>query len=512
MVGRVGIYLKNAVILTITGLALRAAGMCFRVYIAGRIGAEGMGLYQLIYTVYSLFITAATSGISMAATRLAAEELAQDGQGHTRGVMGQVLRLGGGIGLACGLVQLAIAYPAAKYLLGDVRTVLSLQILAVSLPFMAVSSAARGYFFARRRVGPNTRSQLYEQVVRIGLVMVLLPKVQEWGVGYACAAVVAGSTVSEILSGLLMLFYYKQDERRQLAEQDPKPPKGTGQRIRKILLPVEGGKCLDSALHTVENTLVPACLLAFLGSREQSLAQFGALKGMAMPILLFPFSFLTPLATLLLPEVTQAHILGRKAALERLVGRIMLLTNLFSVLAGGLIALYAGPLARLLYKDESIGLYLAVLAPVLPAMYLDAMGDSILKGLGEDVATFRYSIWDSALRIGLVLLLMPRFGMKGFLVVMLCSNLTAALLNILRIQKVAGIQTQWYQWFIQPILVFGICAALGRLVQSMLSLEGDLLRVVVGMLLIGGSYLLAMTAFGLGELTKSLWNSVFKHG
>ena len=175
-------------------------------------------------------------------------------------------------------------------------------------------------------------------------------------------------------------------------------------------------------------------------------------------------------------------------------------------------ALYAGPLARLLYKDESIGLYLAVLAPVLPAMYLDAMGDSILKGLGEDVATFRYSIWVSALRIGLVLLLMPRFGMKGFLVVMLCSNLTAALLNILRIQKVAGIQTQWYQWFIQPILVFGICAALGRLVQSMLSLEGDLLRVVVGMLLIGGSYLLAMTAFGLGELTKSVWNSGFKGG
>ena len=45
------------------------------------------------------------------------------------------------------------------------------------------------------------------------------------------------------------------------------------------MAPVEGGRCLDSALRTVENILVPACLLVFLGSREESLAQFGALKG-----------------------------------------------------------------------------------------------------------------------------------------------------------------------------------------------------------------------------------------
>ena len=44
-------YVRNAAILTATGLLLRAIGMFFRVYIAARIGAEGMGLYQLIYTV-----------------------------------------------------------------------------------------------------------------------------------------------------------------------------------------------------------------------------------------------------------------------------------------------------------------------------------------------------------------------------------------------------------------------------------------------------------------------------
>ena len=45
----VRVYLKNAAILTVTGLGLRAAGMVLRVYMAALLGAEGMGLYQLIF-------------------------------------------------------------------------------------------------------------------------------------------------------------------------------------------------------------------------------------------------------------------------------------------------------------------------------------------------------------------------------------------------------------------------------------------------------------------------------
>ncbi len=502
--GKVRTYFKNAVILTVTGLALRAAGMFFRIYIAARIGAEGMGLYQLIFTIYSLCITFATAGVSVAATRLAAEELTQPDMGRTAGVLNRVVRLGLELGLAAAVVQFVLAYPAAKYWLGDARAELSLKILAPSLPFMAVGTALRGYFFARRQVGPNSWSQIWEQVVRIALVMVLMPRVLDWGIQYACAAVVIGNTVSEILSCLLMVWYYKKDSKSLYGGARPYLPAGTTGRMWHIVAPVEGGRCLDSALRTVENILVPACLLVFLGSREESLAQFGALKGMAMPILLFPFSFLNPLATLLLPEITEAHILGHKKTLETLVGRIMLFTNMFSVLAGGLIALNAGPLARLLYHDESIAFYLLVLGPVLPGMYLDSMGDAVLKGLGEEVATFRYSIWDSTLRIALVILLLPRTGMKGFLFVMLVSNISSALLNIFRISKVADIRTRWYRWFLQPTLLFGVSALAGQLAVRFSGAEGDIPVLLISCAVTGGLFCLLLLRCGLGDIIRSM--------
>ena len=63
-------YLKNAALLTGSDVVLRLAGMGLRIWLANELGGEGMGLYQLVLAVYSLFITLATAGVSVAATRL----------------------------------------------------------------------------------------------------------------------------------------------------------------------------------------------------------------------------------------------------------------------------------------------------------------------------------------------------------------------------------------------------------------------------------------------------------
>ena len=77
------VFIKNAAILTISSLILRFAGILFRVWLAAKIGAEGIGLYQLVFSVYMLAATFATSGICTAVTRLVSEELAT---GNKKGI------------------------------------------------------------------------------------------------------------------------------------------------------------------------------------------------------------------------------------------------------------------------------------------------------------------------------------------------------------------------------------------------------------------------------------------
>ena len=68
--------------------------MAFQVWLAGRIGAAGIGLFQLVSSVTNLGATFAISGIRFASTRLVAEELGADNVCGIRSAMRRCMLYG----------------------------------------------------------------------------------------------------------------------------------------------------------------------------------------------------------------------------------------------------------------------------------------------------------------------------------------------------------------------------------------------------------------------------------
>jgi stage V sporulation protein B len=81
-------FYQNTAVMTATSLLLRILGILFRIFISNRVGAEGMGLYQLVFSVYILGATFATGGLTTAVTCLAAEKLTQNDTKGVRKMMG----------------------------------------------------------------------------------------------------------------------------------------------------------------------------------------------------------------------------------------------------------------------------------------------------------------------------------------------------------------------------------------------------------------------------------------
>ena len=449
---QIRVYMKNAAILTLSGLVLRVLGMGFRVFVAASIGSEGMGLYQLILSVYTVFVSLASAGMNVAATRLAAQSLAR-GRSMARTVRRLVLAAGA-LGVVAMVLQFSLAEPLAHYVLHDVRGALSLKILAPSLPVMAVAGALRGCFLARRRVEPNAVAQLVEQLVRMGIVWLALRRFAHWGAGYACAAVLAGNTVSEVVSCLLMVLFARKDPglRSHGAGQESRRAPFSGRELAAIVLPVEGSRILAGGLQAAEASLIPLCLTLYLGDRAGAVSQYGALKGMALPLLFFPFSILSALSSLLMPEIARAHARRDHATAVRLIRVTLRSAGLFSMLAGCCFVLFGAPVALLLYGDEQVAVFIRVLGFVAPFMYLESMVDGLLKGLGEQLATFRYSLLDSALRILCIVVLLPRFGVTAFLAIMAGSNLLTFGLNTARLLQRAQMPTELFSWLGRPLL------------------------------------------------------------
>ena len=291
-------------------------------------------------------------------------------------------------------------------------------------------------------------------------------------------------------------------------------PADPARRLWEILWPVEGGRVLASALHTAENMLVPACLAVYLinaGGRTAALEQYGELKGMALPLLTFPFGLLGSLSVLLMPEITQAHILGQTERLNALLNRMLRLTGYFSALAGVLFWVWGRPLAQLLYQSADAGFYLETLAPAMPLMYLESMVDGAMKGVGEQKAAFRYSVWDSILRIGGVVALLPRFGMKGFLAVILLSSLYTCAANTGHLLFSSGTQHAFRRWLGAPALAAVLAAAAGMALRKLLA-DGFAARLPLQLAALGvggcattGVFLLAAWPLGLGEEAAALW-------
>ena len=138
------LFIKNAAILTISSLILRFVGIIFKVWLAARIGAEGVGLYQLVFSVYMFSATFATSGLCTAVTRLVSEELTIGKKSEISRILTRCMQLSLIIAVFTLLVLFFGADFIATNLLQQPQSALSLKILGFSLPFMGVSSCIRG--------------------------------------------------------------------------------------------------------------------------------------------------------------------------------------------------------------------------------------------------------------------------------------------------------------------------------------------------------------------------------
>jgi Na+-driven multidrug efflux pump len=70
-------------------------------------------------------------------------------------------------------------------------------------------------------------------------------------------------------------------------------------------------------------------------------------------------------------------------------------------------------------------------------MYLDYVTDGMLKGLGQMMSSMMYNIMDAGLSVLMVLLLLPRFQVPGYIFIIFFVECFNFALSIRRLFKVA---------------------------------------------------------------------------
>lgn len=458
----VRLFFLNAGMLACVNILMRLISVSFNAYVSGKIGAEGMGLLTLVMSVYGLTVTVASSGVHLAAVRLTAESLAK-GE-NCRAVVRGCLLYSLLFGVFAGTSLFALSAPVGCYLLGDARTVPSLRVLAMSLPAISLSNALAGYFTGVRQIYKNVLISMAEQFVKITLTASLLLLIAPAGIEYACLAVVGGSAIAEGASLVSSFVFYISDKYRRT------PKGGDGKAaFRKVFsaaFPVAVGSYARQGLVTAEHLAIPWGLRQSGASSAAALASYGVLHGMVFPLVLFPSAVLGAFSGLLVPEFAQAQEKRDSARICAMAEKVLRTSLLFSLGVAGIFLSFAHEIGGAMYPGTDAGAQLALIAPLIPVMYLDSSVDAMLKGLGEQVHCMKINIADSAVSLALILLLLPRFGLMGYIAVLYVCELMNAALSISRLLSVTGLTVSIRRWIAKPILSVILATAAVRLLAA----------------------------------------------
>ncbi len=442
-------FFRSGMMLTAVALAMRTVSLFFGAFISRTVGAEGVGIYTLVMTVYSFAVTFATSGISLTVTRLVASKI---GEGREDEV-GSVLRGAIAYALFFGLIGNFILFFGAELIgiriLSDRRTVEAIRLLSFSLAPVALGSVFSGYFVGVKRVGFNAFVQVVAQLAKIMITVAIVSAKVKEGVGSAVIGLCISITVTELLAfGIIFLEFLYERKKNEVKSKGGMELSC----VLKMAVPLAFSAYVRSVLLNIEHILIPKKLRQRGESETEAYSHYGILHGMALPLVLYPMSPLSSFSGLLVPEFAEDMSAGRNKRMETIATRAMTLTLSYSVICASFIYLFAEELGYAIYNSFEAGYHISVLALVIPIMYLDHVADSMLKGIGEQVFSMWVNISDSLISVALIWFLIPGMGIMGYALVIVIMEGYNFILSVMRLRKKIKFHINIKEGIVLPLL------------------------------------------------------------
>lgn len=471
--------IKGTLILTAAGLITRIIGFIYRIYLSNALGAEQLGLYQLIFPVYGICHTLYASGIQTAISKLVAET---NGGRSPRSSSRRILLCGAflsfGLALSCSLLLYFNADAVATIFLKETACAPSLRILSLVFPFCGITSCINGYSYGKSKSTLPAFTQIAEQLVRVGTVFFAASLSDNPAISCELAifGVFAGELASNIISILAVLIPEFKGNHRFPVPVPARLSLKPGSTMRLLLglsAPLTLNRLLLSLLHSFEAIMIPTLLRKSGLTQSEALSRYGILNGMALPFVYFASAITNALAVLLLPTISEQDSSNDRRRIALTTERSVSVTLLLGIFCNFLFLFFGAPLGNTIFHNESAGAYIRILSCLCPFLYLTTTLSSILNGLGKTMTTFVTSLIGSVLRIALLCILVPKNGMIGCFIALLLSQLVLCALELILVHYHTDFNLNIYRILVLPALAASMCGFLCHRVFLLFSENTD---------------------------------------
>ena len=488
---------QSVLVLTMLSALAQVINFFYRVVMARMVGAEVMGLYQLVMSAYAVIQAITTIGLTSALSNLTAQYLAvNDPLGADR-LRGSCLKLFFCLMAPVGAVTVVCSDAISVYLLGDARTQLGLILLIPCLTLTAVENLHKNAFYGAGKPTAPALAEVWEQLVRagavLGLLWLFLPQYPERAVGL----VMWGMIFCEVSSAITLWTLYQWRFGRGKKEPSGESERQRIRRIAAIALPVGANALLGNFLGAANSALVPRQLVRAGMERSLAVSKLGVVCGMTMPMLALPTVYLGALNLVMMPKLARATALGQKGEIRSLISEGMERVCMLTMPCMTAMVVLGEDLGQLLYDREDVAEYLIPLAVAMGMNCCVSVLATALNSIGKQKTVACISLAGGGVQVVCTFLLtgLPGVEMGGFVSgAVLCAALEL-ILCLAAVVRGTKMPLAFGKWLLAPGLAAALAGLNGRLLLGVLKDGG----------MSGGAAGIAVLSLGLVQYLTVLW-------
>lgn len=429
-----GNLVKGALLLTIAGIVSKVLSAGYRVPLQNLTGDFGFYIYQQVYPLLGIILILSLYGFPSAVSKIAVDLQVKGSSLSARSFYFPVFII---MLILNGLLFLLlyISSPAIAQVIGDNNLTNAYRLVAFTFLFLPFTSLLRGVFQGTHDMKPTAYSQVGEQVIRVGIIIMVaylftLGKVDVYAIGKTAAlASIAGSFIACII--LIFFFLKSKPITRQYFSIPWK------YYLRTILMLGLVASLNHMILLIVQFadvfTLVPNLMKHGLSTNEamiakgvfdrgQPLIQLGAVLGSSFALALIP--------TLSYQKMKfQPH-----KYIRSIRGAVMICFYLAAGAMIGLIMLFP-EINTLLYKNTDGTVSLQILAIAILLSSISITVTSILQGLGYYRRTALYIVGVFIIKWTSNQLFVPLWGITGSAIATVVSLLFLFICVVMELRK-----------------------------------------------------------------------------
>jgi len=471
-------WVRGAAVLGVAAVVSKLIGTAQKIPLQNIAGDGAFGMYSAVYPLYTFVLALAIAGFPASVSKWAAEKAAQGRHREAR----TVLAIAGATLSVVGLLCFAALYFGADVFAGWIGirgTAPAIRSVSFAFLFVPIMSALRGYFQGMHVMAPTAVSQVAEQCVRVAVMLAALLYLTA---AHASDSVIAagamfGSTAGAA-AGLAVMagfwFRHVRAERLTAASSTGKaaerrrandaaacePVFRLFRRFAASALPIALGSVVLPLLTLVDSFTMPRLLLTKGYDETAAMAQFGLYnRGLALVQLVAMVA--SSVSAALVPVVAEAMAKGDMFAVKRNAHRTLRLTWFGGLASSVGLAVLASPLNVMLFEDNAGTPVMAILAFAAVFNVVQIVSAALLVGIGRERAMAYNMVAAAAVKVGLNLLLMPRWGIAGAAVAAVVAYGTAAAQNVLWLCRATDVRFHWKDDAGKPLVALvAMCAVL----------------------------------------------------